>query len=102
MKCLKGGRMRIELKEWLEKYDEKVKSFGFAFRRIDGGVPEKATYVRYKRYDGDFFYVFCFDDININPSILVDLYIRKRGKTKAFEHITTEQAFKILEEHNNF
>ena len=26
--------MEEELKEWLEKYDDKVKSFGFAFRRI--------------------------------------------------------------------
>ena len=104
MKCLKGGRMEAELKEWLEKYDDKVKSFGFAFKRIDSGFPyEKATCVKYKRDDADLL-VFCFRGYaDVEPPILIDLYIKpKRKKAKSFIQITTEKAFEILKENNNF
>jgi len=86
--------VEVELKDWLEKYDEKVKSFGFAFKRISSGFPfERATCVRYKRYNDDFL-VFCGDA----NQILIDLYIKpKRKKGETFIHITTEKAFTLLE-----
>jgi len=95
--------MEEELKEWLEKYDEKVKSFGFTFRRIgDGGLIERVeTCIWYKKPVENFNnWLMVFYDEN-EQKVLINLGIKppiRRKRFKMFTHITTEEAFKILEE----
>jgi len=89
--------MEEELKEWIEKYDEKLKSLGFAFKGITNGFPyEKATSLRYKKYDYDLLVFYDKDE----QSVLIDLATipsDRRKKSKKFMHLTTEEAFRILE-----
>jgi len=93
--------MEKELKEWIEKYDEKLKSFGFYFKRITDGFPyERASCLLYKRYNADLLVFYDKDE----QKILVDLAFipsDKRKKDKKFMHITTDVTFKILEENAN-
>jgi len=98
--------MEKELKEWIEKYDEKLKSFGFTFRRIgDGGLIERAeTCIWYKKPVENFInWLMVFYDEN-EQKVLIDLGIKppiKGKRFKIFTHITTDEAFKILEEFEN-
>ena len=93
--------MEAELKDWLEKYDEKLKSFGFYFKRITNGFPyEKATCLLYKEHNADLLVFYDKDE----QKVLIDLALipsDKRKKSKKFIHIPTDVAFKILEENAN-
>jgi len=93
--------MEAELKDWLEKYDEKLKSFGFYFKRITNGFPyERATCLLYKKYNADLLVFYDKDE----QKVLTDLAFissDKRKKSKKFMHIPTDVAFKILEENAN-
>jgi len=89
--------MEKELKEWIDNYDEKLKSFGFYFKRITDGFPyERATCLLYKKYNAD---LLVFYDEN-EQKVLIDLAFipsDKRKKSKNFMHLTTDEAFRILE-----
>ena len=93
--------MEPELKEWLEQYDEKLKSHGFAFKRITDGFPyERATCLLYKKYNANLLVFYDKDE----QKILIDLAFipsDKRRKSKNFMHLPTDVAFKILEENAN-
>jgi len=95
--------MEAELKDWLEKYDEKLKSFGFYFKRITNGFPYERveTCIWYKKPVENFInWLMVFYDEN-EQKVLINLGIKppiKRKRFKIFTHITTEETFKILEE----
>lgn len=93
--------MEAELKDWLEKYDEKLKSFGFYFKRITNGFPyERATCLLYKKYNADLLVFYDKDE----QKILIDLAFipsDKRKKSTKFIHLTTDEAFRILEGKTN-
>jgi len=98
---LRLDNMEKELKEWIEKYDEKLKSFGFYFKRITDGFPyERATCLLYKKYNTDLL-VFYDED---KQKVLIDLTLipsDKRKKSAKFMHLTTEEVFRILEGKTN-
>jgi len=105
--------MEKELKEWMEKYDKKLRAMGFVFEEVhDYGISSE---VHYKKQFTSGYYAIS-NDKNIPNNYILDLivkYLKDQNKIeislelysaynvtfkRSFEYLTTERAFELVDD----